>query len=355
MRRAVRCIRSSVQWRVTTLIHGSFALLLFSVTAAVISRPHTVVRAEFGAALSASDSARTRAGQDSLLWMEMRNVDLHINPHDVMRIKSLRGQVRTTEPGSIAWLDKPASFRVRATSGLVALDGDAITALLNEIAFNYPGAPIRKLRVKIENGSVVQSGTLHKGVDIPFQMWSVPVLQPDGLIRLHPDRLRIFGVNGLTLMHALGLHLEKFMDLSKARGASVKGDDIYLDPLQLTPRPFIEGKLAAVRIEGALMIQEFARTADDTIFGTFVKPDSGSHNFIYFRGGTLRFGRLTMADTDLLIRDDDETDPFDVYLAEYNRQLVAGHTNNLANYGLRAWMVDYGKLGPVQHRQAESQ
>jgi hypothetical protein len=25
------------------------------------------------------------------------------------------------------------------------------------------------------------------------------------------------------------------MDLSKARGASVKGDDIYLDPLQIIP------------------------------------------------------------------------------------------------------------------------
>lgn len=325
-----------------------FTILLFSVAAvALIWRPVTPVRAfALDDSATASDSVRARAANDSLLWMEMRNVDLHINPKSAMHVRSLRGQVLTT-PGTIAWLDKPTSFRVRATSGVVALDGDAITALLNEIAFNYPGAPIKNLRVTIENGSVVQRGTLYKGVPIPFQMWSVPVLQPDGRLKLHPDRMKIFGVNGNTMMRALGLHLDKMMDLSKARGVSVKVDDIYLDPLQIIPPPTVEGRLTSVRVEGALLIQEFARTADDSIFGTFVKPDSGSRNFIYFRGGALRIGKLTMADTDLLIHDSDENDPFDLYFIDYNRQLVAGHTSNLMNYGLRTWMVDYGKLDKV--------
>jgi hypothetical protein len=324
-----------------------FAVLLLCVAATTSNGPDgaPVQPATPGSAPSGSRPRSVAGEPESSLWMEMRNVDLHIDPHTVMRIRWLRGEVLPTHPGSTAWLDDPASFRVRATSGEVALDGDAIAALLNGIAFNYPGAPIKHLRIRIENGSVVQSGTLHKGVDIPFQMWSVPVLQPDGLLRLHPDRLRIFGVNGLSLMRSLGLHLAKLMDLSKARGASVKGDDIYLDPLQIIPPPLIAGKLAAVRIEGALMVQEFARSTADTVFGTFVKPDSGARNFIYFRGGRLRFGRLTMSDTDLLIRDLSEPDPFDVYFAEYNRQLVAGHTNNLTNHGLRAWMVDFGKLG----------
>ncbi|MFL5620752.1 MAG: hypothetical protein ACJ79A_20420 [Gemmatimonadaceae bacterium] len=321
-------------------------LLLTGVAALAVSRqPRTLARAApNGAESSATSADRAGADRDATLWMEMRNVDLHINPRSVMHVQSLRGQV-LTKPGVIAWLDQPASFKVRATSGVVTLNGDAISALLNDVAFNYPGAPIRNLRVTIENGSLVQRGTLLKGVPIPFQMWSVPVLQPDGRLKLHPDRLKILGVNGSALMHALGLHLDKMMNLSKARGASVTGDDIYLDPLQIIPRPMVEGKVTSVRIEGTLLVQEFARTADDTIFGTFVKPDSGSRNFVYFRGGILRFGKLTMTDTDLLIHDDDEGDPFDLYFAEYNRQLVAGHTNNLPNLGLRTWMVDYAKLG----------
>lgn len=51
-----------------------------------------------------------------------------------------------------------------------------------------------------------------------------------------------------------------------------------------------------------------------------------------------------MSDTDLLILDADERDPFDLYFKQYNQQLAAGHTKNLPNFGLRTWMVDYGKL-----------
>ena len=51
-----------------------------------------------------------------------------------------------------------------------------------------------------------------------------------------------------------------------------------------------------------------------------------------------------MRDTDLLINDDDERDPFDLYLAQYNKQLVAGHTKNLPDLGLRTWLVDYRKV-----------
>jgi hypothetical protein len=290
---------------------------------------------------------------DSILWIEMRNVDLHIDPKHAMRVRSLQGQV-VTKPGVIAWLDDPTSFRIRATSGEVALDGAAITALLNEVAFNYPGAPITNLRVTIENGSVVQRGVLHKGVAIPFQMWSVPAMQPDGRLKLHPDKLKILGVNGLSLMHALGLHLDNMMNLSKARGVTVKGDDLYLDPLAIIPHPVVEGKLKSVRIDGAYLVQEFFHTADDTIFGSFVRPDPSAKNFVYFRGGTLRFGRLTMSDTDLLISDLDEHDPFDLYFAEYNRQLVAGHSNNLPNHGLRAFMVDFGKLGAANSEKTFS-
>ena len=298
----------------------------------------------FAATLVLTLMVGARSAPPAALWMEMRNVDLHIDERQVMHMRLLRGQVVSTTPGAIPVLDDAKSFHVRVTSGTVALGGDAIAALLNEIAFNYPGAPITHLRVRIESGRLVQNGTLHKGVSIPFEMWSTPVLESDGRLRLHPEKLRIFSVNGLTLMHALGLHLEKMMDLRGARGVSVKGDDLFIDPLQLIPPPTIEGRLRSVRIEDSLFVQEFARTPDDTLFGTYVRPDSEAHNFIYFRGGELRFGKLTMSDTDLLIGDADERDPLDLYLSKYNEQLVAGHTRNLPNLGLRTWLVDYRRV-----------
>src|SRR5205085_7854852 len=47
-------------------------------------------------------------------------------------------------------------IRPRVTSGIVALNGDAIAALLNATTFNYPGAAVKHLRIRIENGQLVQ-------------------------------------------------------------------------------------------------------------------------------------------------------------------------------------------------------
>lgn len=331
------------------MLKGRLAAVFAMTLAATSSLGHAPPRAN--GIIESAIKARVDDA-DSVLWMEMRNVDLHIDDGHVMHMRLLRGQVIPTTSGATAFLDEPKSFHVRVTNGEVALSGDAVGALLNEIAFNYNGAPIKHLQVRIENGQLVQKGTLHKGVDIPFELWATPVLQSDGKLRLHPAKLHIFSVNGITLMHALGLRMEKLMDLRKARGVTVKGDDLFVDPLALIPPPTVEGRLMAVRIEDSLLVQQFTRTPDDTIFGTYVRPDSTSRNFVYFRGGQLRFGKLTMRDTDLLINDDDERDPLDLYLAHYNRQLAAGHTKNLSNLGLRTWLVDYHRLGSSQTASA---
>ena len=185
---------------------------------------------------------------------------------------------------------------------------------------------------------------MHKGVDLSFEMTSVLSLEPDGRIRSHPLKMKMLGINGEKLLHALGLNLDKILDLSGSRGASVNGDDLLLDPVKMIPPPTIQGRLASVRVERDHISQTFVRTADDSVFTTRVRPDSSVHHYVYFRGGQLRFGKLLMTDTDLLIGDADESDPFDLYMAKYNTQLVAGTTYNLPNLGLRVSMPDYNDV-----------
>src|SRR4051794_28068570 len=105
-----------------------FALQLTTVTAVALAwQQTTLARAAVMRATSTATGVSTAtADRDSILWIEMQNVDLHINPRNAMRIRSLRGQVMT-KPGTVAFLDDPTSFRIRATSGAVALDGDAIS------------------------------------------------------------------------------------------------------------------------------------------------------------------------------------------------------------------------------------
>lgn len=318
---------------IATII-GALALGLAALTRSATPAAATLVAAP------SSDPSR-------LLWTEMRNVNLHIDQSAFMRLWLLRGQVLPTTPGAVAMLDDPTSFAIRVTSGTVAVDGEALSALMNEVAFHYDGAPIRHLRIEVHDSLLVQHGIMHKGVDIPFTMTAVPKLTPDGLVELAPITMRIFGgVDGLKLLHALGLHLSSMLGgLRGAHGVTVEGDELYLDPTGILPPPAIHGRVTSLHIDGPLLVQDFATTPDDSVFRTYVQADSGARNYIYFRGGRLRFGKLTMFDTDLLIRDADESDPFDLMLSEYNKQLVAGHTKNLPDYGLRTFMVDYNKLG----------
>ena len=86
-----------------------------------------------GAALRPGTHVALATAPDSALWMEMRNVDLHIDEHHVLHMRTLHGQVVPTVAGAVAWLDDPKSFHIRATSGVVALDASAITTLLNTV------------------------------------------------------------------------------------------------------------------------------------------------------------------------------------------------------------------------------
>jgi hypothetical protein len=280
-------------------------------------------------------------------WIEMRNVLLHIDDRGVIRIERLRGQV-LTDSGKPAVLDDAKSFTIRVTRGTTRLTGEDLASLLNSIVFAYDGAPLKRMRARMEGNAVVLSGTLHKGVNLPFSITATPTLEPDGRVRMHPTRTRILGINGATLMKALGLKLDDLIDLKKARGAVVEGNDILLEPTQILPPPMIEARLESIGVIGDELVQTFVTTPLDSIFERYVHPDSAQPNFVYFRGGRLRFGKLEMIDTDLQIVDADQRDPFDLYLAKYNRQLVAGISRNLETYGLRVTMPDFADLGAPQ-------
>jgi len=301
-------------------------------------------RATAQPASAAPDAPREVAGDASTLRMEMRNVFLHVNAHGGLHVATLRGEAVSTTPGAVAVLDDPRSFSVRVSAGTVALGGDDLGALLNDVVFAYPNAPLRQLQVRITDAGIVQSGILHKGVDLRFVMAARLTLQPDGRIRIHPTRLTILGVDGGKLLRALGLHLDNMLDLRGAHGITAEGDDLLMDPIAVIPPPHVTGQVAAMRLEDAMIVLDFARTPADAEFEAAVHPDSAAHNFVYFRGGRLRFGKLEMRDTDLLIRDADESDPFDLYLAHYAQQLTAGTSRTLPNEGLVVRMPDYHRL-----------
>jgi hypothetical protein len=142
------------------------------------------------------------------------------------------------------------------------------------------------------------------------------------------------------------LDMAKLINTRKTKGVSVEGNDIILDAAQMLPPPKMRGRITAVRIQGDEIIQTF---------GTVRKPQAGklSGNYMWYRGGVLRFGKLTMNDTDMQLIDADPTDPFDFFPDHYQDQLVAGYSKTTATGGLLVYMPDYGKISrPVSPQMA---
>lgn len=321
-----------------------------------LSAPVTTSQAQtttppHASAAASSDAPRTAAAPAAApaaaarQWIDIHHVDLGVTDQVTIRVRTLHGEVLRTSPEKPAALDDPLSFRIRVTSATVGLTGTDLGAILNTVVFAYPGAPLRDLQVRTDGNQIIQTGIMHKGVDLRFRLHGTLALMPDGRIRIHPTAMRILGINGEKVLGFVGLHLDNILDLKGAKGATVKGDDLFLDPALILPPPAIDGKLASIRIEGAEVVQDFVRSPDDSVFGRYVKSDTAGHNFIYFRGGELRFGKLLMADTDLRILGPESQSPFDMNLPHYSKQLVAGRSRTLPNQGLVVYMPDYATLG----------
>jgi hypothetical protein len=343
--------RRAAQFRARR-VRGATAGALVALVAVVAFAPHSAVTNRDDTATGRRILSRPahhvrNAEPDTLArtWIEMKNVNLRVAKDAVVGIRQLRGEVIPTRRGSSALLDSTSSFSIRITSGTVSLQSADLGVILNRFVFGYKGSPLKNLKVRMDGAQLVQSGVMHKGVDLKFEITAALSLTDSGLIRLHPTKVRVLGVNGESLLHALGLKLDDMLDLSKSAAARVKGDDIYLDPAKILPPPAIVGRLTSVRVDGNALVQEFARLPDDTLFSGYARADSAAPNYLFFRGGRLRFGRLEMRDTELQILDLDPSDPFDLFLAEYNKQLVAGYSRNRPNLSLQAFFPDYTDLG----------
>jgi hypothetical protein len=146
-------------------------------------------------------------------------------------------------------------------------------------------------------------------------------LTPAGELRLHPTSIKSAGIPVGGLMKLFGLNLEKPVKLRGTPGVRIEENDLLLSPAELLPPPKVRGKVTKVEVRDTAVINVFR---SDKARVEPVDPPDSAKNYMFYRGGVLRFGKLTMNDTDLLIVDGDPRDPFRFFRDHYNEQLVAG-------------------------------
>lgn len=285
-------------------------------------------------------AARAQGAAGRMVQVQMRNVAFHVDSTIVLDIRYARGQLRRVSPDRSPYLDDKRSFVLELDTARIGVSPAALSGLLNRYTFAYPGSPLRKLTVTIEHGQIRQRGRLR---GISFDVLGDLSLTPEGELRLHPTDIKAVGIKVGGLMKFFGLSLQKLVDTERARGVRIEKDDFLLSPTGLLPPPAVEGHVGRVEVTDSEIVQIF-RPPDGRAADPLTLPVPNATNYMFFRGGVLRFGKLTMDDTDLMIEDAEPADPFDFWLDRYNDQLVAGGSRNTRDHGLIVRMPDFAKV-----------
>jgi hypothetical protein len=270
--------------------------------------------------------------------VEMVNVIIHLDPKLALHIRRLSGKLLHTQKNQRPTFDDKLSYVIAADSAEIAIGMASMTHMMNTYVFGDSDAPLKDLQLSIENCQVKQKGIIKKGPGIPFEMIGEMSPTPDGKIRIHPKHMRAAKLPVKGLMKLLGVDMAKLINTRHTRGITVDDNDLILDATLALPPPKMRGRITALRIEGDEVVQTFGEQKASPA------KKAPLSNFMWYRGGVLGFGRLTMTDTDMRLVDADPRDPFDFSPDHYKDHLVAGYSKTTPSGGLVVYMPDYSKI-----------
>jgi len=233
------------------------------------------------------------------------------------------------------------SFHLIVQQSAVLIRPDVLAGMFNESVFNYPESRIRKLQVSISKDDkgvplVQLRGKVNVVAWIPFTMYTrLSVDTKTNTLVIVVDHLKVFGsVPATKLIRWTPLHLDRLIAVPPNKSLFVDGNRIMVKPFALFPPPRINGKIASVEVgDNAISI---------TFAGEAIRaPESSARNYVYLQGGTAQFGRFRMADTDVLILDQNQANPFVFSLLHYAEMIPRSDVSIHDTKSVRITMPDF--------------
>jgi len=291
-------------------------------------------------------AAQGQSSSGGRVRAEMRNIYYHFTDSIAVHIVFLQGDLVPVGKEGLPIFDDPNSFNLEVSSAELTINTAALTNVLNQYAFAAPDAPIKAIHISTEGGKLRMRGRLRKG-EVPFESVGSLAVTTEGEIRVHSEQIKAAHLPVKRLMDLLGENISKLIDTRKVRGVRAEKDDLILTPADLFPPPHIHGKLTSISVRGNDIVQQYGAPSSPSF--------RISGNYMAYRGARLRFGKLTMTDTDLTMIDLDPQDPFDFYLEHYREQLAAGYTKISPEFGLRSYFRDYNKFASPKKKTGARQ
>lgn len=281
-------------------------------------------------------SASTKPG--SPVRARMHNVLFHLSDSCVVHLIDLTGDLVPAPGFETPVFDDKTSFAVVISAAQVSITPASIADTMNNVVLAAPNAPLKDISITIEKDRLRVKGKLHSKGDIPFETLGAIEANPDGRLRIKTEKVKALKIPVKGMMSIFGIELANIVNTNKIIGMDTDKNDLLIDPTTFLPPPHLRGKVTSVAIRGSEIFLTLSGPAPDG------NLPSVNGNYMAFRGGRLRFGKLTMNDSDLLVNDLDPADPLDWNQTAYRSQLVAGYSKISPQFGLVAYVRDYAKL-----------
>ena len=267
----------------------------------------------------------------------MHNIRYHFTDAIAIQINDLDGSLVPSGGNSFPIFDDKSSFLLQIDSAQLSITPQSLAQALNSYVFARSDAPLKDISLAIDQDELRIKGRLHNKGDIPFQMEGRLTPTEDGRIRVHAENIKALHLPVKGLMDLFGVTIAALVKTDKLHGISVDKDDLLLNPDELLPPPHIKGRVTQVRLGAGGIALNLGNAAPQ-------KRILKTGNYMAYFGNRLRFGKLTMSDTDMILIDMAPNDPFDFDLDNYLSQLVGGYTKITPQFGLRVYMRDYNRV-----------
>jgi hypothetical protein len=270
------------------------------------------------------------------------NLLLQQGPSIRVYIPWLRGELVRRNAALVPSLDLPDSFALQVERGVMRVQMKDLSRFLN--SGTIPNAPFSHVSFAEKNGLLVMHATVHamKMLPVPVELAGTLSAVGGNLVAFQATKIHVLKMPVGGLLHTFDLKLGDLFH-SNASGITVTGNTVYFNAQTLPPPPHITGHITSVHLihdsQGLAIETIYAHAGDD------IREEEQWRDFLKLTGGTLRFGKLTMTQVDLILIDEASKDPFfDLDLAHYQTQLVHGITRVTPEAGLQIFMPSLDQL-----------
>lgn len=252
-----------------------------------------------------------------------KNVIYRVDEDIVIGMPNLNADIQVYEENQPFIPANQEDYVVRVHTGDFVIGQESMAQIFNKYEFNYPGCPLSDLSIEAKQGRLKMSGTLRKGIPLPFEMEGTLRPNGNGQVVLTPDIVKSAGIPVKGLMSIFGLDVASLVNSRPNGGMRIEGNDIIIYPDRLLPKPAIMGFASGVRVEPGQVIMTF----DDRVRRDVPPlPEPWAENWILMHGGNVLINSHLILDATLQMIDLNPKDPMHYYMPLYREQLEAGFT-----------------------------